>query len=103
VVVFVPLVSPSLLVAGSDGDGTPRLYQVDPLGDYFGWKATAIGKVNITQAKQQTSCIMDCVVAHMFCSHSFLYIVRIMSMPRAFWKKAIKMTWSWKMPFILLS
>ena len=35
----------SLLVAGTDGDGTPRLYQVDPSGAYFGWKATAIGKV----------------------------------------------------------
>ena len=35
----------SVLVAGADGDGTPRLYQVDPSGAYFGWKATAIGKV----------------------------------------------------------
>jgi 20S proteasome subunit alpha 2 len=35
----------SLLVAGCDADGTPRLYQVDPSGAYFGWKATAIGKV----------------------------------------------------------
>jgi 20S proteasome alpha/beta subunit len=34
----------SLLVAGLDGDGTPALYQVDPSGAYFGWKATAIGK-----------------------------------------------------------
>jgi len=36
----------SVLVAGADGDGTPRLYQVDPSGAYFGWKATAIGKVS---------------------------------------------------------
>jgi 20S proteasome subunit alpha 2 len=36
----------SLLVAGCDSDGTPRLYQVDPSGAYFGWKATAIGKVS---------------------------------------------------------
>lgn len=35
----------SVLVAGMDGDGTPKLYQVDPSGSYFGWKATAIGKV----------------------------------------------------------
>ncbi len=35
----------SLLVAGIDGDGVPRLFQVDPSGAYFGWKATAIGKV----------------------------------------------------------
>lgn len=40
----------SLLVAGIDGDGTPRLYQVDPSGAYFGWKATAIGK-NYVSAK----------------------------------------------------
>ena len=35
----------SLLVAGIDSDGVPRLFQVDPSGAYFGWKATAIGKV----------------------------------------------------------
>eukprot|EP00608_Synchroma_pusillum_P002457 CAMPEP_0198428540 /NCGR_PEP_ID=MMETSP1452-20131203/6618_1 /TAXON_ID=1181717 /ORGANISM="Synchroma pusillum, Strain CCMP3072" /LENGTH=235 /DNA_ID=CAMNT_0044148935 /DNA_START=36 /DNA_END=743 /DNA_ORIENTATION=+ len=33
----------SLLVAGSDHNG-PQLFQVDPSGAYFGWKATAIGK-----------------------------------------------------------
>ena len=37
----------SLLVAGMDGDGVPRLFQVDPSGAYFGWKATAIGKVSV--------------------------------------------------------
>eukprot|EP00980_Cylindrotheca_fusiformis_P028683 scaffold22635_cov134-Cylindrotheca_fusiformis.AAC.11 len=40
----------SLLVGGVDGDGTPRLYQVDPSGAYFSWKATAIGK-NYVNAK----------------------------------------------------
>lgn len=40
----------SLLVAGVDADKTPRLYQVDPSGAYFGWKATAIGK-NYVNAK----------------------------------------------------
>jgi len=40
----------SLLVAGMDGDGVPRLFQVDPSGAYFGWKATAIGK-NYVNAK----------------------------------------------------
>jgi len=40
----------SLLVGGVDGDGTPRLYQVDPSGTYFAWKATAIGK-NYVNAK----------------------------------------------------
>ncbi|KAL3940987.1 MAG: hypothetical protein SGBAC_004564 [Bacillariaceae sp.] len=40
----------SLLVGGVDGDGTPRLYQVDPSGTFFAWKATAIGK-NYVNAK----------------------------------------------------
>lgn len=34
----------SLLIAGIEEDGSPQLYQVDPLGSYFGWKASAIGK-----------------------------------------------------------
>eukprot|EP00934_Nitzschia_sp_Nitz4_P001408 Nitzschia sp. Nitz4//scaffold137_size62074//37415//38240//NITZ4_006420-RA/size62074-snap-gene-0.51-mRNA-1//-1//CDS//3329535715//1408//frame0 len=40
----------SLLIGGVDGDGAPRLYQVDPSGAYFSWKATAIGK-NYVNAK----------------------------------------------------
>lgn len=39
----------SLLVAGCDHDGA-QLFQVDPSGAYFGWKATAIGK-NYVNAK----------------------------------------------------
>eukprot|EP00397_Hematodinium_sp_SG-2012_P060130 GEMP01077913.1.p1 GENE.GEMP01077913.1~~GEMP01077913.1.p1 ORF type:complete len:236 (+),score=53.94 GEMP01077913.1:38-745(+) len=39
----------SLLVAGYDDNG-PQLYQVDPSGAYFGWKASAIGK-NFINAK----------------------------------------------------
>ena len=39
----------SLLICGSDHDG-PQLYQVDPSGAYFGWRASAIGK-NYKQAK----------------------------------------------------
>ncbi|GLD95735.1 hypothetical protein PINS_up016744 [Pythium insidiosum] len=39
----------SLLFAGYDDDG-PQLYQIDPSGTYFGWKATAIGK-NAESAK----------------------------------------------------
>lgn len=34
----------SLLVAGHDDDNGFMLYQVDPSGSYFPWKATAIGK-----------------------------------------------------------
>lgn len=33
----------SLLIAGYDDDG-PQLFQADPSGAYFGWKATAIGQ-----------------------------------------------------------
>ncbi len=33
----------SLLVAGVDDEG-PQLYQVDPSGAFFGWRASAIGK-----------------------------------------------------------
>uniref|UniRef100_A0A7S1T6A5 Proteasome subunit alpha type n=1 Tax=Compsopogon caeruleus TaxID=31354 RepID=A0A7S1T6A5_9RHOD len=39
----------SLLVAGFDDEG-PHLYQVDPSGSYFAWKASAIGK-NMVNAK----------------------------------------------------
>lgn len=39
----------SCLVAGYDEDG-PQLFQVDPSGSSFGWKATAIGK-NYVNAK----------------------------------------------------
>lgn len=33
----------SLLLAGYDHDG-PALYQIDPSGAYFAWKATCLGK-----------------------------------------------------------
>ena len=39
----------SVLAAGYDDDG-PQLFQIDPSGSYFGWKATAIGK-NYINAK----------------------------------------------------
>ena len=39
----------SVLVAGFDDDG-PQLFQIDPSGTYFGWKASAIGK-NAVNAK----------------------------------------------------
>ena len=35
----------SLLICGWDGvDGKPYLFQCDPSGAYFAWKATAMGK-----------------------------------------------------------
>jgi 20S proteasome subunit alpha 2 len=39
----------SLLLAGFDDNG-PQLYQIDPSGSYFAWKASAIGK-NMGNAK----------------------------------------------------
>ena len=33
----------SLMMAGYDDNG-PQLYQIDPSGTYFAWKASAIGK-----------------------------------------------------------
>ena len=38
-----------LLLRGFDDNG-PQLYQIDPSGSYFAWKASAIGK-NMTNAK----------------------------------------------------
>ena len=40
----------SLLIAGYDSHG-PQLYQADPSGTFFAWKASAIGK-NMTDAKE---------------------------------------------------
>jgi 20S proteasome subunit alpha 2 len=39
----------SILVAGVDDEG-PQLFQIDPSGAYFGWRASAIGK-NFSNAK----------------------------------------------------
>ena len=36
----------SLLICGTDDSG-PQLYQIDPSGTYFGWKATALGKQSL--------------------------------------------------------
>lgn len=40
----------SLLIAGYDEVDGPTLYQVDPSGSYWAWKASAIGK-NMINAK----------------------------------------------------
>lgn len=40
----------SLLVAGWDNHRGPSLYQVDPSGSFWAWKASAIGK-NMINAK----------------------------------------------------
>mmetsp|Transcript_22297 Transcript_22297/g.51030 ORF Transcript_22297/g.51030 Transcript_22297/m.51030 type:complete len:246 (+) Transcript_22297:111-848(+) len=38
----------SALVGGFDLDGNPALYQTDPAGTYYAWKAAAIGKYSKT-------------------------------------------------------
>lgn len=40
----------SLLVAGWDEKAGPTLFQIDPSGSFWAWKATAIGK-NYVNAK----------------------------------------------------
>ena len=37
----------SLLVIGKDDLSGPMLYQCDPSGCYFPWKATALGKLKL--------------------------------------------------------
>jgi 20S proteasome subunit alpha 2 len=37
----------SLLVAGWDEKAGPTLFQIDPSGSFWAWKATAIGKNNV--------------------------------------------------------
>ena len=34
----------STLIVGFDDDGTPNLFQTDPSGTFYGWKANAIGR-----------------------------------------------------------
>eukprot|EP00616_Rhizochromulina_sp_CCMP1243_P018729 CAMPEP_0118971758 /NCGR_PEP_ID=MMETSP1173-20130426/8290_1 /TAXON_ID=1034831 /ORGANISM="Rhizochromulina marina cf, Strain CCMP1243" /LENGTH=322 /DNA_ID=CAMNT_0006921245 /DNA_START=72 /DNA_END=1041 /DNA_ORIENTATION=+ len=36
----------SSILAGFNTDGAPQIYQIDPSGTYFGWKANAIGGRN---------------------------------------------------------
>lgn len=36
----------SLMLAGYDAAG-PQLYQIDPSGTFFAWKASAIGKAMV--------------------------------------------------------
>lgn len=58
----------SLLLAGRDENG-PQLYQIDPSGSYFAWKASAIGK-NYSNAKTflEKRCViyslLSCIQVH---------------------------------------
>jgi 20S proteasome subunit alpha 2 len=61
-----------LLVAGFDLNRGPTLYQVDPSGSFWAWKASAIGK-NMTNAKTflEKRCDMDTFIR----LHSLIYFL----------------------------
>ena len=59
----------SLLVAGWDSDHGVTLYQVDPSGSYWAWKASAIGK-NMVNAK--TFLEKRCALPSGFASELFI-------------------------------
>ena len=47
----------SLLMAGYDENG-PQLYQIDPSGTYFAWKASAIGKNMVSHLRAVSSILL---------------------------------------------
>ena len=57
----------SLLIAGWDITRGPTLYQVDPSGSYWAWKASAIGK-NMVNAKtfleKRCACLTRAIEGH---------------------------------------
>lgn len=61
----------SILMAGYDDTDGPQLFQVDPSGAYFGWKATAIGK-NFVNAKTFLEKRYVCVVIIIIIVASFV-------------------------------
>ena len=99
----------SLLVAGMDGDGVPRLFQVDPSGAYFGWKATAIGKVSFRRIKNAMNVPCIGVGSQPVCralTHAWsnrLASVRGTSTPRTSSRSATRTTWSSRTPCTLPS
>ena len=61
----------SLLAAGYDHNG-PQLFQIDPSGSYFPWKASAIGKdMNNAKTFLEKRCVGSRTAQH--CAHD-LYI-----------------------------
>lgn len=80
----------SLLIAGYDEVNGPSLYQVDPSGSYWAWKASAIGK-NMINAKTFLekryiyTVSMQAIRALKSCFFSFIDITR---------------KWNWKMRYI---
>lgn len=70
----------SLLVVGVDQTG-PSLYQVDPSGAFWAWKASSIGK--------------NMVNANSFLEKRYQKIIQIESILIVL---VIRMIWSWRMP-----
>ena len=58
----------SLLVAGWDNHRGPSLYQVDPSGSFWAWKASAIGK-NMINAKTflEKRCVAITASIYIYC------------------------------------
>ena len=94
----------SLLIAGVDDDG-PQLFQVDPSGAYFGWRASAIGK-NFTNAKTFLEKASDATprvrmrATQYACSHARYPVCLLMTATehsnRHRYRSATRRTWSWR-------
>lgn len=84
----------SLLLAGYDDNG-PQLYQVDPSGSYWGWKASAIGK-NMLNAKTflEKRLVVDFV-------HKTYVGCKLIGIVLFLFSDTMKAL-NWKMQFILL-
>ena len=65
----------SLLVAGWDNHRGPSLYQVDPSGSFWAWKASAIGK-NMINAKTflEKRCVTITALTYLFFGSNFGYL-----------------------------
>lgn len=64
----------SILFAGFDDDG-PQLYQIDPSGAYFGWKATAIGKDSVSAKTFLERVRTDITLEYLLCMNSYSNIL----------------------------
>lgn len=90
----------SLLMAGYDDNG-PQLYQIDPSGSYFAWKASGVPEILVTSSARcglSARCAAD---AHMRspCPHGMQRSARTWSTQRHSWRSGTARTWSWKMPY----
>ncbi len=88
----------SLLMAGFDDEG-PQLYQVDPSGSYFAWKASAIGK-HAVSAKDflEKRCVLCREIEAIFSAADDRQCIGGGAYVSSF--AGIIPKWNWKMPFI---